>query len=100
MVLNVIEWDMNLAQATNMPRIHHQWLPEIVLAEPGISPDTLAILEEMGHAFPKNANGDFTRTILGRVNSVGKAVGTAAGSPFFFGAADPRSPKSAAIAVP
>lgn len=100
MVLNVIEWDMNLAQATNLPRIHHQWLPEIVLAEPGISPDTLAILEKMGHQFPKNAQGDIARTILGRVNSVGQLGIQGSAAPFFHGAADPRGPKSAAIAVP
>jgi len=41
MVLNVIEWDMNLAEAVNKPRIHHQWLPDFVITEPGISIDTL-----------------------------------------------------------
>jgi len=97
-VLNVIEWDMNLAQATNLPRIHHQWRPEIVLVEPGLSPDTLAGLSRLGHTFPKNETGDIAHTTLGRVNSVGKDA--APSSPLFQGAADTREPKAAAIAVP
>ena len=91
MVLNVIEWDMNLAEAVHKPRIHHQWLPDLVVTEPGISIDTLKRLEAMGHNLPKDENGDYDRTILGRVNSVGQGQGVALGS------ADPRGPKSAAV---
>jgi len=90
MVLNVIEWDMNLAEAVHKPRIHHQWLPDEVYAEPGISIDTLRRLEAMGHILPKNIDGDFNRTVLGRVNSVGQLNNV------FVGSADPRGPDSAA----
>jgi len=93
MVLNVTEWNMNLAQATNMPRIHHQWLPDTVVIEPGISHDTLIKLRDMGHRFPANGKGGIARTTLGRVNSVGMQDGVS------HGAADPRGPKSAAIGV-
>jgi gamma-glutamyltranspeptidase/glutathione hydrolase len=84
MVLNVIEWDMNLAEAVHKPRIHHQWLPDIVFAEPGISRDTLNRLSEMGHNLRKDENGNYKHTVLGRVNSVGQGRGVALGS------ADPR----------
>jgi len=89
--LNVMEWKMNLAEATHVPRIHHQWLPDTVIAEPGISVDTLNKLTTMGHNFPKDENGAFARTVLGRVNSVGEK------QDYVVGAADPRGPKSAAI---
>jgi len=91
MVLNVIEWDMNLAEAVHKPRIHHQWLPDIVSTEPGISRDTLNRLSAMGHNLPKDDNGDYVHTVLGRVNSVGQRQGVTLGS------ADPRGPKSAAV---
>ena len=92
--LNVMEWDMNLAEATHRARIHHQWLPDIVAVEPTISADTLKALSDMGHSFPKKPDGETARTILGRVNSVGQIDGK-----FVGGAADPRGPKSAAIGV-
>ena len=91
MVLNVIEWDMNLAEAVNKPRIHHQWLPDFVITEPGISIDTLNGLSAMGHKLPKDKNGGYAHTVLGRVNSVGQTDDIVVGS------ADPRGPDSAAI---
>ncbi len=90
MVLNVVEWDMNLAEAVHKPRIHHQWLPDVVITEPGISRDTLNRLSAMGHQLPKDQFGNYAHTVLGRVNSVGQGQGVALGS------ADPRGPKSAA----
>lgn len=90
--LNVMEWEMNLSEATHRGRIHHQWLPDNIYAEPVINSDTIKILQEMGHIFPVTSKGEVDKTILGRVNSVGR---TANGS--IAGAADPRGPKSAAI---
>jgi len=48
-ILNNIEFGMNIAEATAAPRIHHQWYPDSVDVEKGISPDTLKLLREMGH---------------------------------------------------
>jgi len=90
-VLNVIEWDMNLAQAINMPRVHHQWLPDVVAVEPGISSDTLEALEARGFNLRKDDDGNVKRNVLGRVNSVGWGEG------YVLGASDPRAPTSAAI---
>jgi len=41
---------LNVAQAIEAPRIHHQWLPDITSFEKlGISPDTKRMYEMMGH---------------------------------------------------
>ena len=90
-VLNVVEWEMNLAEATHVPRLHHQWLPDLVFPEPGISVDTLNLLENLGHVFPKDSDGEISRSVIGRVNSVGTRVGKVVG------AADPRGPDSLAV---
>ena len=48
-LLNAMVFDMNVAAAGINARIHHQWLPDEILAEDGISPDTVRLLEQMGH---------------------------------------------------
>lgn len=53
-VINVIDHDMNIQQAIDAPRVHHQWFPDTLLFEPyGMSPDTKKILEGYGHKFPE-----------------------------------------------
>ena len=57
-IMNVIDHRMNIAEAVAAPRIHHQWFPDELRVESGISPDTLAILRARGHAVvEKNAMG-------------------------------------------
>ncbi|XTZ38694.1 gamma-glutamyltransferase [Salmonella enterica] len=48
MVVNSIDFGMNVAEATNAPRFHHQWLPDELRVEKGFSPDTLKLLEQKG----------------------------------------------------
>ncbi len=48
-ILNVIDHHMNIADATVTPRIHHQWLPDQILFEPGLSVDTQRALRAKGH---------------------------------------------------
>ncbi len=49
-VINMIDHDMNIQQAIDAPRIHHQWLPDEVFYEPfGLSQDTVKALESRGH---------------------------------------------------
>ncbi len=48
-VLNVIDHQMNIAEATVAPRMHHQWLPDELRVEEGFSPDTVRLLEGLGH---------------------------------------------------
>ena len=51
-ITNVIDWNMNIQEAVNEPRIHHQWLPDIVYHEPrALSADTVEALQRMGHQF-------------------------------------------------
>ncbi|HEX8136813.1 MAG TPA: gamma-glutamyltransferase [Pyrinomonadaceae bacterium] len=49
-IVNVIDFEMNIQQAVDAPRIHHQWLPDETYYEPyGLSTDTLRVLEARGH---------------------------------------------------
>ena len=49
-IVNVIDFGMNVQEAVDAPRFHHQWLPDRIVHERrGFSPDTLALLEERGH---------------------------------------------------
>jgi gamma-glutamyltranspeptidase/glutathione hydrolase len=51
-VVNMIDYDMNIQEAIDAPRIHQQWFPDEVLYEPmGMSPDTLRLLESFGQKF-------------------------------------------------
>jgi gamma-glutamyltranspeptidase / glutathione hydrolase len=40
---------MNIQEAVNAPRFHHQWLPDVSYAEQGFSPEAVKALEGMGH---------------------------------------------------
>ncbi len=48
-VVNVIDRGMNIADAADAPRIHHQWLPDLLMYEPGLGEETKAALEAMDH---------------------------------------------------
>jgi len=49
-LMGIVDYGMNIQEAVNAPRFHNQWLPDqIMLEQFGISPDTLRILESMGH---------------------------------------------------
>jgi gamma-glutamyltranspeptidase/glutathione hydrolase len=53
-ITNVIDYDMNIQQAIDAPRIHHQWLPDELVGEPyGLSGDTKRALTSRGHALAK-----------------------------------------------
>ncbi|MCR9070292.1 MAG: gamma-glutamyltransferase [Alphaproteobacteria bacterium] len=78
-LLNLIDHGMNLAEATAAPRIHHQWLPDRIWAEEGVSADTIDLLRAMGHEVER-------RRAFGAVQSV-----IAAGDGFR-GMSDPRRP--------
>ncbi|MCC3860241.1 gamma-glutamyltransferase [Pseudemcibacter aquimaris] len=86
-VLNVVEFDMNAMHALAAPRIHHQWLPDAVMVEEGVSQDTKNILTNMGHQL---APMPFT---LGSLSNIMYKDG------IFYGAADIRSMDAAAIGI-
>lgn len=53
-ITNVIDYDMNIQQAIDAPRIHHQWLPDEMVGEPyGLSGDTQRALTARGHTLAK-----------------------------------------------
>lgn len=48
-ILNVIDFGMNIQEAIDAPRFHHQWKPDRLDLEKGFSPDTIALLKSRGH---------------------------------------------------
>jgi gamma-glutamyltranspeptidase/glutathione hydrolase len=76
-IINVLDFGMNIAEAVAAPRIHHQWRPDALLVEGGVSPDTLRLLRERGQ-----------RVIVG--SSSGSANSIHATAEGLMGAADPR----------
>ena len=53
-ITNVIDYEMNIQQAIDAPRIHHQWLPDELVGEPfGLSGDTQRALTARGHTLAK-----------------------------------------------
>lgn len=49
-MLNVIDFGMNVQDAIDFPRIHHQWKPDTLGIERGVSPDTIALLKKAGYS--------------------------------------------------
>ncbi len=83
-ILNVVDHGMNIAEAVAAPRIHHQWLPDSIDVEQGVSVDTLRLLVGRGHRF-------MPRPAFGNVNAI---LATSEG---WTGAADPRQRGTLAI---
>jgi len=48
-MLNVIDFGMNIQEAIDFPRVHHQWKPDRLDIERGISPDTIVLLKQAGY---------------------------------------------------
>lgn len=84
-ILNVIDHDMNIQTAVSAPRMHHQWLPDEIRIEQGVSPDTIRLLEERGH---KVVHG----SAMGAIQSI--MVGE---DGVLHGGADPRRSTSSAM---
>ena len=79
MVVNSIDYGMNVVEATNAPRFHHQWLPDELRVEKGFSPDTLKLLEAKGQKVAlKEAMGSTQSIMVGPDGEL-------------YGASDPRS---------
>ena len=85
-LLNTLEHGMNIQDATDAPRIHHQWFPDILNLEPGISKDTQALLIRRGHVLKASSTMGSAQSILVRDGR-------------FYGASDPRRPDALSLAV-
>ena len=79
-LLNAMVFDMNIASAAAGARVHHQWMPDTLRVENGISPDTINLLRDMGH------NVEVGERTLGRTQSIMLRDG------WLFGATDTRRP--------
>ena len=65
LISNVVDHGMNLAEATVAPRVHHQWFPDELRVESGISPDTIERLSALGHrVVRKRAMGSVQSVML------------------------------------
>lgn len=84
--MNVMEHDMNIAQAVHSPRMHHQWLPEVLMIEQGFGVDTENLLKHKGYRL-------YPSSTMGSVQAIMKKGN------YFYGSADPRRP-SAGVATP
>jgi gamma-glutamyltranspeptidase/glutathione hydrolase len=81
-IMNVIDHGMNVAEASVAPRIHHQWLPDELRVEEGLSLDTIRLLEERGHTIRVQETMGSTQSIMRRDDGA------------LFGASDPRRPSA------
>ncbi|OWQ91932.1 gamma-glutamyltransferase [Roseateles aquatilis] len=87
-MINAIDYDMNVQEAVDAPRFHQQWRPDVTNVERyALSPDTVKLLEGMGHKLgvPQDAN-HLAAIIVGAPSLNGKPVGKNR----FYGANDPR----------
>ncbi len=48
-LIGVVDFSLDIEEAVNAPRFHHQWLPDQILVEDGLSPDTMNLLRSKGH---------------------------------------------------
>jgi gamma-glutamyltranspeptidase/glutathione hydrolase len=64
-LLNVVDFGMNVQDAIDAPRIHHQWLPDKLSVERGVSPDTVALLRSRGYDVD-----DATGVVLAQVAAI------------------------------
>jgi len=63
-IVNVLDYMMDIAQAVAAPRLHHQWLPDDVAVEPGFPDDVLAALRQKGHHVVEAAGYSSANSIL------------------------------------
>ncbi len=63
-ILNVLDHGMNIADATNAVRIHHQWMPDEITYEKGLSEDTVRSLTGMGYTLGRPRSMGVTQSIM------------------------------------
>lgn len=85
-IMNVIDHGLNVQSAVAASRIHHQWLPDELRIEEGISQDTILKLEQMGHIVKQ-------KSAMGAIQSILVKDG------MMYGAADPRRRTSLAAGL-
>jgi gamma-glutamyltranspeptidase/glutathione hydrolase len=85
-ILNIVDFGMNIQEAVNAPRVHHQWLPDRIRIEgDGTSASTVEQLEAMGHTVQMGGGQGLAHSIM-----IDARTGER------LGAADPRNPDAGA----
>jgi gamma-glutamyltranspeptidase/glutathione hydrolase len=70
-ISNVIDFGMNVRQAVNAPRLHHQHLPDRIEYEPGsLSPEVVVALEAMGHQVEERIRSGAVYPYIGDVQVI------------------------------
>ncbi len=87
-VLNIVDFEMNIAEAAAAPRIHHQWQPDKVFVEPGLNSDTQRLLSAKGHKIVPSSR------VIGRTQTI------SSDGEHTYGANDTRWPGGGAVAQP
>ena len=85
-ILDVVDFGMNIQEAVDFPRFHHQWIPDQISMEFGFSPDTVALLKARGHKVDQMSPGRVMSAVEAIVNDGG----------WLQGASDRRRPGKAA----
>lgn len=86
LLVDVIDYDLNIAEATHRPRIHQGWRSQTLGVENGLSADTIQALTEMGHKVEVQRSMGSTQSIVWQGG-------------LFYGAADPRRPNALALGL-
>ncbi|HXS05614.1 MAG TPA: gamma-glutamyltransferase [Rhizomicrobium sp.] len=90
-ILNVVDNGMNVKQAVDAPRLHHQWLPDVITAEPGaLAPEAKKELEAAGYKITEENN-----VLFGFDEAI--IVGTKDGKRVVYGANDRRATAGSAV---
>ncbi|MDP4005567.1 gamma-glutamyltransferase [Methylobacterium sp. NEAU K] len=107
-IINMLDFGMEPQQAVDAPRIHHQWLPDTVYAEPfALSADTKAILRGMGHTLVEQTPWGAQELIAVRATAPATPEAASSGNDasrtermrpgLLYGANDNRRPAGAAV---
>lgn len=86
LIVNTVDYGMNIAEATHAPRIYQAWREPELGVERGVGADSLRLLEAMGHEIEIQQTMGSTQSIM-------------LGEGLLYGAADPRRPGAAALGI-
>ena len=85
-VVNVLDHEMNIAEATDQPRIHQGWRSQTLGIEKGMNPEVISVLKTMGHQVELKQTMGSTQSIMWQDGR-------------FYGSADPRRPNALALGL-
>ncbi len=63
MIVNMVDHNLSVSEATVAPRFHHQWFPDVLHVEKGFSPDTIRLLASRGHKIKRQSAMGSTQTV-------------------------------------